>query len=764
MEFTVTQQQLLSQANELKKLYQSTREQKYKDQENRLRRIVVELSQFEAGGSQTLQDVTDLGNITTNAIDTAGIKSDYFLLDTTATPMLQPGMMRWDDTDGTVEIALKYGDVVLQLGQETHYIVRNSTGSTIQNGTAVYASGVTAGSGRIEASPYVADGSIREVRFLGLATHNIGNGVNGVVTYFGYVRGLDTRGTAVTAISVGDENWSIGDILYVHPTVPGKLTNIKPKHEITVGILINRHQNSGVLFVRPSSSGHLDDIHDVTITTPSDGDLLKYHGSTQTWENWTPNFLTTVPTLDQVTTAGNTTTNDISIGALTLSKLQSNIMIQAINLSEPSFNYQLYNSGSATLQSAVFTQGLYYSSTRNGYISFHRGSAGTDGFLSFGDSGGERMRIAYGGNLLIGGTINSTYKLDVSGNVKLNGDSYLTGRVGIGYDPAGGGSKLTIVSSDDTQVGVVRITTNGATELQLGGNTTYSWIQSFNSKPLYINPLGNNTILNSPNGFVGIGTTSPQSKLHVEGVGVAYNLIASTGNATFRMGDSATRATRKEFYIILDNTNNRVDIQAVQQGVANRPITLNASGGNVLIGTTTDSIYKLDVSGSIQATSLSRFAGIIVERTDSNENLIQITQSSVGNAAHLYSKGDGYLGWIGIEGSTNERRFAFESNPNIDSGRHFNLVVYDANGTNQVSAFAATRTAFSIGIPLTVNGIVTATGGNSTNWNTSYGWGNHATAGYLPASAGWSGNIFIPMNLPGQQNITVNNGQITNVS
>lgn len=32
---------------------------------------------------------------------------------------------------------------------------------------------------------------------------------------------------------------------------------------------------------------------------------------------------------------------------------------------------------------------------------------------------------------------------------------------------------------------------------------------------------------------------------------------------------------------------------------------------------------------------------------------------------------------------------------------------------------------------LDVNGIITATGGNSTNWNTSFGWGNHASAGYL---------------------------------
>jgi len=32
---------------------------------------------------------------------------------------------------------------------------------------------------------------------------------------------------------------------------------------------------------------------------------------------------------------------------------------------------------------------------------------------------------------------------------------------------------------------------------------------------------------------------------------------------------------------------------------------------------------------------------------------------------------------------------------------------------------------------LDVNGVITATGGNSSLWNTAYGWGNHASAGYL---------------------------------
>ena len=43
MAFEVTQQEILKQAIELKQLYETTRVQKYKDEELRLRRIVEEL-------------------------------------------------------------------------------------------------------------------------------------------------------------------------------------------------------------------------------------------------------------------------------------------------------------------------------------------------------------------------------------------------------------------------------------------------------------------------------------------------------------------------------------------------------------------------------------------------------------------------------------------------------------------------------------------------------------------------------------------------
>jgi hypothetical protein len=212
---------------------------------------------------------------------------NYIKFNTSAGVTVGEGELAWNSSDGTLDLGMKGGNVTQQIGEEIFYEIRNETTSSILNGTSLYANGVTAGSGRITAAPFVADGSVREVRYLGLATENISTGVNGFVTHFGYVRGLDTRGTDPSSIAVGDENWSVGDILYAHPTVAGKLTNVKPKHEISVAIIIIRHQSTGILFVRPTSYGHINDIHDVNINTGSlsTGDLLIYDSGSDYWTN-----------------------------------------------------------------------------------------------------------------------------------------------------------------------------------------------------------------------------------------------------------------------------------------------------------------------------------------------------------------------------------------------------------------------------------------------------------------------------------------------
>ena len=534
--------------------------------------------------TDTLDSVTDRGNITTNTIDVGGVKSDYFLLDTTATPALSAGMMRWNDTDGTAEIALKYGDVVLQLGQEQHYVVRNSTGSTIQNGTAVYASGVTAGSGRIEAAPYIADGSIREVRFLGLATHDITNGVNGVVTHFGYVRDLDTRGTAVTAISVGDENWSVGDILYVHPTVHGKLTNVKPKHEITVAIVINRHQSSGVLFVRPSSAGHLDDIHDVILTSETNGQLLKYDSTAGAWVNWSPNYLTAeADTLATVTARGASTTGAIAVNGIT------------------------------TIQN-------------DGYLKFIAGSVGTTGFSVFNaaQNGYLSNRITTSDHargwgweltdsLATSASPNVFFRIGYDGTV-----SYLTsGNFGIGttapvsHSP----SRRTIVVADTTNGANIEIWGNnggGKSILQSVGGDTYvgNLANGSGAGTTYITSGNGSTYTTFlANGNVGIGASNPQSKLHIEtSSSNPFRMVRGSTNFGFEIGGGAIGLYDYEDSIY------RWYVDSI---------------GNIGIGTTSPS-QKLQVNGSAEInSSLYVGADIVLTRADTTPALLFTTQNGL---------------------------------------------------------------------------------------------------------------------------------------
>jgi hypothetical protein len=239
-----------------------------------------------AGTISSSAQITAFGFISSSTTINTG-SLDLIGFNTSAGVSVGVGQLAWNNTDGTLDLGMKGGNVVQQIGQEIFYEVRNETGIQIPNGTAVYANGVTAGSGRITAAPYVADGSIREVRFLGIATENITSGVNGFITHFGYVRDLDTRGTTASSIAVGDETWSVGDILYVHPTIAGKLTKVKPQHEVTAAIIITRHQSSGVIFVRPSSAGHLEDIHDILINTGSlsNGQVLSYNSTSGLWVN-----------------------------------------------------------------------------------------------------------------------------------------------------------------------------------------------------------------------------------------------------------------------------------------------------------------------------------------------------------------------------------------------------------------------------------------------------------------------------------------------
>jgi hypothetical protein len=203
-------------------------------------------------------------------------------------------------TGGTVgQILAKVDDTnyntewIDNAAESTLYLVRNNTGATIPKGTLVAAAGAEP-SGRIDVSPYQTTGQQdSELRVMGVAIQNIANGVNGTVMSFGTLTGIDTRGTSVSPIAVGDETWAEGDILYAHPTVPGKLTKVRPQHDLAIAFITVRHASTGQIAVRIiPGNNHLEWLHDVEMTLPSEDEILRYNSSASVWVNTHPNIIT----------------------------------------------------------------------------------------------------------------------------------------------------------------------------------------------------------------------------------------------------------------------------------------------------------------------------------------------------------------------------------------------------------------------------------------------------------------------------------------
>ena len=230
-------------------------------------------------------DIIGSGNITISGDITA--ISGYFdtiSFNVNNESILTQGQISWDGTEGTMDIGLT-DNTTIHIGEHRYFRIRNQTGSPLYKGQVVYVTGVHS-NGLISPAKYVADGTVREVRFMGVVLENVNHNNNGYVVDFGHLENMDLDGS-LTNYAVGDETWAAGDILYVHPTVAGKLTKNEPKHSISVAIILDagNGNGNGRMFVRPISYGHLNDNHDINVSGITHNDVLAYNSGTDYWEN-----------------------------------------------------------------------------------------------------------------------------------------------------------------------------------------------------------------------------------------------------------------------------------------------------------------------------------------------------------------------------------------------------------------------------------------------------------------------------------------------
>ena len=191
--------------------------------------------------------------------------------------------LTWNDTDGTLNVGLKGGNVTLQVGQEEVARVVNGTGGDLLESQYRVVKVVGAQGQRLQVDLAQADSDVNSASTLGIVTEDILNNQEGFITLSGLVRNINTTG------ALQGETWNDGDVLYLSGTTPGVITNVKPltpTHLVVVGYVVYAHATQGKIFVKVDNGYELEELHDVLITTPTDGQALVYSGSI--WKNGTP--------------------------------------------------------------------------------------------------------------------------------------------------------------------------------------------------------------------------------------------------------------------------------------------------------------------------------------------------------------------------------------------------------------------------------------------------------------------------------------------
>ena len=196
----------------------------------------------------------------------------------------------WNATSGVAEILNKpnlsgYGDMfkstydtdndgIVDKSETVQIIVRNSTGSTLTKGQVVYLSGATGN--RPNAVLAQANSEATSSKTIGIVVANIANNSDGNVAVSGTLHDLATN------------SFADGDAVWLSATTAGAITATppaEPNHTVFIGYIARAHPTQGRIVIAIQNGYELNELHGVSVPSPSDNQVLYYSSSEGLWKS-----------------------------------------------------------------------------------------------------------------------------------------------------------------------------------------------------------------------------------------------------------------------------------------------------------------------------------------------------------------------------------------------------------------------------------------------------------------------------------------------
>lgn len=162
--------------------------------------------------------------------------------------------------------------VTASLAREVIISAINANQSTLPIGTVVRISGANGDNPNFNTASYTDEAQSSNT--LGILAHTAVSGQYADITVIGKLVGVNTAGM------------NAGDLLYLSSS--GHFTNVQPQAPLQIVVLgevLRVQQNNGSIFVNISNGWELNELHNVRIESPQQGDVLVYEASSSLWKN-----------------------------------------------------------------------------------------------------------------------------------------------------------------------------------------------------------------------------------------------------------------------------------------------------------------------------------------------------------------------------------------------------------------------------------------------------------------------------------------------